>query len=217
MDSLFNMLSSPWGPADGLAFQLLLHPLLYPLLVGTCCFLLLLYASWSYQERSAHRTMTRCVILSVNALIASFLAFGLVGSQTTSTEGLPSDARSDELSPTATTNVATAIINGTAFPYTPVFTIPSTADRGVSLIPNILDPQAVDAQTVCPGYTASNVVRNAYGFSAILSLAGEACNVYGTDIETLNLEVQYQSADRLSVQIYPAVIVGLLSRAGDEC
>ena len=37
-------------------------------------------------------------------------------------------------------------------------------------------------------------------------LAGSACNVYGNDIDTLNLTVQYQSADRLAIRITPAVI-----------
>lgn len=39
-----------------------------------------------------------------------------------------------------------------------------------------------------------------------MSLAGPACNVYGTDIEKLNLTVEYQSADRLSIKIVPAII-----------
>jgi alpha-glucosidase len=64
----------------------------------------------------------------------------------------------------------------------------------------------VDAQTVCPGYTASNVQQTASGFTAALSLAGDACNVYGTDIEALSLTVEYQRADRLHVAIVPAHI-----------
>ncbi|KAF2139822.1 glycoside hydrolase family 31 protein [Aplosporella prunicola CBS 121167] len=90
--------------------------------------------------------------------------------------------------------------------YKPQFTVPASADYGANLIPNILDPEAVDAQTVCPGYTASDVSQNDYGFTALLTLAGEACNVYGNDIETLNLTVAYQNADRLSINISPAVI-----------
>lgn len=53
------------------------------------------------------------------------------------------------------------------------------------------DPSAKQAQTLCPGYTASNVARTENGLTATLNLAGSACNVYGTDIETLALEVQY--------------------------
>ena len=99
-----------------------------------------------------------------------------------------------------------ATISGTASTFRPIFTVPAAADVGAILIPNINDPQAVDAQTPCPGYTASGVVRSPYGLSATLSLAGSACNTYGTDIETLNLTVEYQSADRLSIKIVPAVI-----------
>jgi hypothetical protein len=90
--------------------------------------------------------------------------------------------------------------------FRPIFTVPAAADDGATLLPNILDPNATDPQTVCPGYTGSNVLRTAYGLTATLNLAGPACNVYGTDIETLNLTVEYQSADRLSVNIIPAYI-----------
>lgn len=77
---------------------------------------------------------------------------------------------------------------------------------GATLIPNIEDPQAKNAQDFCPGYTASNVARNPLGLTATLTLAGSACNVYGNDIDTLNLTVQYQSTDRLAIRITPAVI-----------
>ena len=87
-----------------------------------------------------------------------------------------------------------------------VFTVPSDAQSGASILPNIKDPEAVDAQSVCPGYSAYNVVRTNSGLTATLKLAGTACNLYGTDIETLNLTVEYQSADRLAVKISPAVI-----------
>ncbi|KAL0264572.1 hypothetical protein SLS55_000522 [Diplodia seriata] len=78
--------------------------------------------------------------------------------------------------------------------------------RRTPLIANIVDPEAVDAQSVCPGYKASDVKRGANGFSATLNLGGKACNVYGTDVDTLNLTVQYQNADRLSINISPANI-----------
>ena len=101
---------------------------------------------------------------------------------------------------------ATVAVNGTATAFRPIFTVPAAADTGAVLIPNINDPEAVDAQNVCPGYTGSNVVRTPYGLNATLNLAGPACNVYGTDIDTLNLTVEYQSADRLSVRIVPTYI-----------
>jgi alpha-glucosidase len=111
------------------------------------------------------------------------------------------------ISPTSSTaTIATATIAGQVVTYSPQFTVPASADEGANLLPNIHDPEAIDAQTVCPGYTASNVVKNAYGFSASLSLAGQACNVYGTDVDSLNLKVQFQNADRLSVSITPTTV-----------
>jgi len=96
--------------------------------------------------------------------------------------------------------------SSTTTSYRPIFTIPSDADNSVPLLPNIQDPQAVNAQDVCPGYTASKVQRTAYGLTAILSLAGSACNVYGTDVDSLNLTVEYQSSDRLHVEITPTYV-----------
>jgi len=87
-----------------------------------------------------------------------------------------------------------------------IFTVPAEAQNGLPVLPNINDPQAVSAQDVCPGYTASNVFRTPYGLTADLSLAGSACNVYGTDVEALSLTVEYQSSDRLHIEITPAYI-----------
>lgn len=90
--------------------------------------------------------------------------------------------------------------------YREVFTIPTAADLGQPLLPNIQDPDVVDVQTVCPGYTASNFQNSSTGFTAYLSIAGSACNVYGTDVEQLTLTVEYQAADRLHVEIQPRYI-----------
>lgn len=65
------------------------------------------------------------------------------------------------------------------------------------------DPAAPDAQKECPGYTASNVQETAGGVTADLTLAGDACNVYGNDIVDLSLSVEYQSKERLAVRIIP--------------
>lgn len=81
-------------------------------------------------------------------------------------------------STTATSTTAselTATIAGQVVTYSPQFTVPAAADLGQTLLPNIQDPEAVDAQTVCPGYNASNVVRGQNGFSATLNLAGQPC------------------------------------------
>lgn len=87
---------------------------------------------------------------------------------------------------TPTASYATATVDGTASAYSVQFTVPAAADIGPNVLPNIKDPNAKQAQTLCPGYTASDVQRTQNGFTATLSLAGEACNVYGTDIETLS-------------------------------
>lgn len=76
------------------------------------------------------------------------------------------------------------------------------------MIPNINDPQAVNAQDVCPGYKASNVVRTSVGLTADLALAGDACNLYGTDVDFLSLTVEYQSQDRLHIEITPTFLDG---------
>lgn len=45
----------------------------------------------------------------------------------------------------------------------------------------------------CPGYTASNVEASSNGLTADLSLAGDACDAYGEDLEDLLLEVTYET------------------------
>ena len=96
--------------------------------------------------------------------------------------------------------------NGVTTSFRPIFTVPTEADIGAPILSNILDPEAIDAQSVCPGYSGINVARTISGLTATLKLAGKPCHVYGTDIETLNLTVEYQSADRLSVKITPAIL-----------
>lgn len=141
----------------------------------------------------------------LRALACSVLTItGIAQAQSSLSTSVGADGLSAPATPTASETAGTATIAGVTTTYSPKFTVPASADVGAPLIPNIEDPQAVDAQTVCPGYTASDVRNDTYGFSATLSLAGDACNVYGTDIETLSLTVQYQNADRLSINISPA-------------
>ncbi|KAL4912479.1 glycosyl hydrolases family 31-domain-containing protein [Aspergillus aurantiobrunneus] len=56
----------------------------------------------------------------------------------------------------------------------------------------------------CPGYRATNVEECSHGLTADLTLAGTPCNTYGTDIENLKLEVDYETGARLHVIIYDA-------------
>ncbi|CAF3506602.1 hypothetical protein FGSG_03462 [Fusarium graminearum PH-1] len=53
----------------------------------------------------------------------------------------------------------------------------------------------------CPGYKATKHWETHSGFYADLSLAGEACDVFGIDLPKLKLEVEYQTEDRLHVKI----------------
>ncbi|KAL2860148.1 glycosyl hydrolases family 31-domain-containing protein [Aspergillus pseudodeflectus] len=53
----------------------------------------------------------------------------------------------------------------------------------------------------CPGYKATKHWETKSGFYAHLSLSGPACNVYGTDLPDLKLEVEYQTDSRLHVKI----------------
>ncbi|CDO71936.1 Glycoside Hydrolase Family 31 protein [Trametes cinnabarina] len=53
----------------------------------------------------------------------------------------------------------------------------------------------------CPGYKAKNVSTLGPKLTAELVLAGQPCNVYGTDIEKLALEVTYESSSRIHVEI----------------
>lgn len=85
-------------------------------------------------------------------------------------------------------------------------TLAANADDGQPVLPNIFDPHAVNAQNVCPGYKAGNVKQNSLGFTATLTLAGTACNVYGDDVDSLQLTVEYQSADRSHIEITPTFI-----------
>ncbi|KAK2762250.1 hypothetical protein FQN54_001260 [Arachnomyces sp. PD_36] len=56
----------------------------------------------------------------------------------------------------------------------------------------------------CPGYAASHIVEDGDTLSADLHLAGAPCNTYGKDIEHLKLKVEYESENRLHVNIYDA-------------
>ncbi|TDZ14381.1 putative alpha/beta-glucosidase agdC [Colletotrichum orbiculare MAFF 240422] len=61
-----------------------------------------------------------------------------------------------------------------------------------------------DALSKCPGYKAASVETSATGLTARLSLAGEPCDAYGTDLTDLTLTVEYQTDTRLHVKIQDA-------------
>ena len=53
-----------------------------------------------------------------------------------------------------------------------------------------VDPAVLDA---CPGYEATDVQVSGPTLTAKLMLAGAPCNVFGTDIKTLDLAVTYET------------------------
>jgi alpha-glucosidase len=120
--------------------------------------------------------------------------------------GVLGAAQDSTTTSTSTGTSASKSATSTSSSKRAVFTIPADADRGADILPNINDPKAVDAQTVCPGYTASNVKESERGLTADLTLGGTQCNVYGTDIESLSLKVEFQSNTRLAVNIVPTYL-----------
>lgn len=131
----------------------------------------------------------------------------LLASLLLSTLVLLTNAQDGTPTPTPSPSLITTVIGGTTTSYRPIFTMPASSDEGAPLLPNIQDSEAIDAQNVCPGYKASLIEKNRRGFTAILKLAGEPCNVYGNDVEVLKLIVEEQSAKRLAVNISPLYIV----------
>ncbi|CUS13822.1 unnamed protein product [Tuber aestivum] len=53
----------------------------------------------------------------------------------------------------------------------------------------------------CPGYRVTSVKETTTGLTAKLQLAGTACNIYGRDLESLKLQVTYDSNSRIHVKI----------------
>ncbi|KAF3009844.1 hypothetical protein E8E13_010453 [Curvularia kusanoi] len=60
----------------------------------------------------------------------------------------------------------------------------------------------VQTADVCPGYKASNVVRQDSSITADLVLAGSACNLHGQDLQDLRFLAEWQTDSRLHVMIY---------------
>lgn len=66
-----------------------------------------------------------------------------------------------------------------------------------------------DPLAACPGYKASNVKHTATGVNADLTLKGPACNVYGTDLNNLVLEVTYDTGRFYTFVSLPTVDVAV--------
>lgn len=74
----------------------------------------------------------------------------LVSAQSTTSQ--PADGLSASAG-TPTASYATATVNGTASAFSVAFTVPASSDVGPNVLPNIKDPNAKQAQALCPGYT----------------------------------------------------------------
>ncbi|CAI7676591.1 alpha/beta-glucosidase agdC [Penicillium manginii] len=73
-----------------------------------------------------------------------------------------------------------------------------------SLVGAMVPLQPRSSNMDCPGYKATNVNQRGASLEADLTLAGDHCDSYGTDLENLKLLVEYQTDDRLHVMIYDA-------------
>ena len=52
-----------------------------------------------------------------------------------------------------------------------------------------------DIDSLCEGYSISNVVENGFTISAHLDLIGKGCHVYGPDVPKLKLLVEYETGE----------------------
>lgn len=125
-------------------------------------------SDFNFVDQTGNAVMAR--IGSMRTAFFALASSALVAGQNATSYAISSGTSS--ASPT-TDSVITATVDGVATTFSNQFTIPAKADIGPNLLPNVQDPQAVKAQDVCPGYTASEVEKTANGFTAILSLAGE--------------------------------------------
>lgn len=171
--SIVSLRADDHQPVD---FLLLLFKMLGPSSVILACVALLLKLAIPHGKYTSYVGKVVMAYLLLQFLLLAFCPLGLTQSTTASSSSSAATVQ---------------------------FTVPASADVGQTLLPNINDPEAVDAQTVCPGYTASNVQTSDTGLTADLNLAGAGCRVYGNDVENLTLTVEYQDTGRLNVEIQP--------------
>jgi len=84
------------------------------------------------------------------------------------------------------------------------FTAPAEwSDAETEQLPNIYNTSAVDANVAANGYRLANLTKTEDGLFGVLTLRGEAKNIYGYDYSALNLTVSYQAKERLNVRVQP--------------
>jgi hypothetical protein len=65
--------------------------------------------------------------------------------------------------------------------------------RGGYFLLGLATAAAAASVDSCPGYNAGAILSSRSSLTADLSLAGDACNVYGDDLDNLRLLVEYQT------------------------
>ena len=139
--------------------------------VALCVTILFFFLYYELQQSLANVWQSSKDKMAKFSWTYALLAFTSLASAQSSTSG-----QADGLTTGAgskTISSATATIDGTASVYSVAFTVPASADVGPNILPNVVDPNAKQAQALCPGYKASGVARTRHGFTASLTLAGD--------------------------------------------
>lgn len=97
----------------------------------------------------------------------------LVSAQSSTSAQLTADGLTTGAAMSTTASIGTVTPNGSSTTYSVAYTVPASADVGPNILPNVKDPNAKQAQSLCPGYHASNVQKTNHGLQATLNLAGD--------------------------------------------
>jgi hypothetical protein len=84
-------------------------------------------------------------------------------------------------------------VNASPFPSRALAARQSTESQGPKFIPSPVEHSA--DVSLCQGYRAENVQESDTGLDATLQLIGEPCKAFGTDYQTLNLSVRYETGE----------------------
>ena len=76
--------------------------------------------------------------------------------------------------------------------FVPLLVLSACLATALAQFGTVVDPAVLDA---CPGYKAENVRQAGANLTADLVLAGHACNVFGPDLQKLQLQVTYETGE----------------------
>jgi alpha-glucosidase len=65
------------------------------------------------------------------------------------------------------------------------------------VVGTLVDPTVLDS---CPGYSATDVKDDGTRLTADLVLNGKGCNIFGSDLQKLTLDVVYETGEFLPVE-----------------